>query len=375
MLTNDDNRRDYSRFKPMGYPVRHRRKIPFQPIVALPLEYRDMLREIRRLDSVLDSFVLGSIDYLELVNDAYADNIHWSTKIEGNELSIDEVKKLTTGFTRGEFEESDNGPTQEILNHLYSFFAKKELGLPWDTDVLKNTHQLLMEGVNKDVVPGRIRTEEVSVVGRDGTEYFIACPPKNIGIELESLLEWLNESPYDEIVTATIFFHEFESIHPFRDGNGRTGRTLFQILMQELGLKNCKLCKFEREMLSDSGTYYDLLAYTDSVGSYTQLVLYVTEALLRAYRIAEADFREKDRLAEMDENTRVIVQKAKGTKSFSFNDAVTWIPGLGVQSLRKKLDLLVEMDILEKRGKTKSMVYLFKDPLRELRINHQRPSE
>jgi Fic family protein len=368
MPSADSNSIDYSRFRPLGYPVRHRRKVPFQPMLSLPLEYRSMLKEIRRLDSVLDTFVLGSEDYMELVRDAYADNIHWSTKIEGNELPLEEVKRITTRFTKGQYREKSTGPKQEILNHLYSFFAKNEFGLPWDMNVLTRIHTILMKEVNENVIPGQIRSEDVSVIGSDGTEYFIACPPGSIMLELDSLLEWLNLSPYDEIATSTLFFHEFESIHPFRDGNGRTGRTLFQILLQELGLKNCKLCKFEKEMLSDPTTYYDLLAYTDSTGVYTQLVMFIAEALLRAYEEAVREFAGRDRLAEMDENTRVLVKNAKGVKSFTFSEALTWIPGIGPATLRADLDRLAEMDILDKCGKTRSLRYQFKDPLRELRM-------
>ena len=214
-----------------------------------------------------------------------------------------------------------------------------------------------MDGVREGIVPGKIRDFDVSAIGHDGTEYFIACPSAGIRAELESLLDWLNTSPYDELITATIFFHEFESIHPFEDGNGRTGRTLFRILLQELGLKNCKLCKFEKEMLSDSSTYYDLMAYTDSTGIYSQLVMYVAESLLEAYEKAVDTFGARDLLKGMDENSRLIVQRAKNTKSFTFNDAIRWIPGLGVQSLRLYLDKLTEMGILEKRGRTKGLRY------------------
>ena len=326
-----------------------------------------MIREIRRLDSVLDGFILGSEDYLELVEDAYADNIHWSTKIEGNDLSLDEVRELTRWFSKGVSMEIDTGPRQEILNHLYSFFIKKEMSLPWDENVPRNVHSLLMKDVSDDVTPGGYRTEEVSVVGSGGFEYFRACPTKYIEEEMRSLIDWVNRSPYDEIITSALFFHEFESIHPFKDGNGRTGRTLFQILMQELGLRNCKLCKFEKEMLSELGTYYELLAYTDSTGQYTPLVMYVTESLLRAYENAVSEFGEKDRLADMDENTRVLVRRAKEVGMFSFKDACGWMPGMGSQTLRIKLDGLVDMDILEKRGNTRSMRYHFKDPLRNIR--------
>ncbi len=362
-------KQDYSRFRPIGYPVRHRRKVPFEPSLSLDIRYRGIIRRIRELDRELDGFVLSATDYLDLISETFSDNIHWTTRIEGNDLSLDEVRRLTTRFTSRERIETRNGPSQEILNHLYSLFAKKEFGLPWNISNLENTHRMLMEGVHDDIVPGKIRDSDVSVIGHDGTEYFIACPPAGIKAELESLLDWLNTSPYDELITATVFFHEFESIHPFRDGNGSTGRTLFQILLQELGLKNCKLCKFEKEMLSDSSTYYNLMAYTDSAGIYSQLVMYVAESLLEAYEKAVDTFGTRDLLKGMDENSRLIVQRARNTKSFTFNDAVQWIPGLGVQSLRMYLDRLTEMGILEKRGRTKGLRYSFNDPLRELRYS------
>ena len=367
MVDYYQKKHDYSKFKPVGYPVRHRRKIPFNPTLSLGTEYRDIVRRIRELDRVMDGFVLSSSDYLELVSDAFSDNIHWTTRIEGNKMSLDEVRRLTTRFTNGERIETRNGPTQEILNHLYSFFAKEELELPWSMKSIKGVHRLLMKEVNKHIVPGKIRDEEVSAVGADGTEFFIACPHASIEPELESLIEWLNGSPYDEIITATLFFHEFESIHPFRDGNGRTGRTLFQILLQKLGLKNCKLCKFEKEMLSDTSTYYNLLAYTDSTGNYGQLVMYVAESLISAYEKAADTFRERDRLCNMDENTRTIVRRSKEVDSFTFAEAAQWIPGMGPQTLRTCINGLAEIDILQKTGQTKGMRYSFKDPLFSLR--------
>lgn len=357
---------DYSRFKPVAYPVRHRRKVPFEPKLSLPLDYRRMLAEIRDLDRELDRFVLSDRDFAELVNDAYSDNIHWSVKIEGNDLPLEEVKRLTTRFSEGHVGEKNPGPRQEIINHLYSFFAKEALGLPWNGSTVRQVHSLLMNGVSEDSAPGETRGVEVSVVGADGTEYFMACPAVNVDEELESLVDWLNESPYDEIVTASIFFHEFESIHPFRDGNGRTGRTLFQILLQELGLRNCKYCKFEKEILSDSETYYNLLAFTDATGVYTQLVMYVTESLLSAYRKAAEVFGEKDQIRYLDENSKTIVSKSRSVESFTMKDACLWIPGLGSQSVRSRIDVMVERGILEKTGATKGLRYRFRDPFRNL---------
>ena len=367
MAVTGRNGQDYSVFKPIGYPVRHRRKVPFNPTLSLGTEYREIIRKIRELDRKLDDMVLSSDDYLELVNDAFSDNIHRTTRIEGNRLSLDAVKDLTERFSRGERVEADSGDEQEIINQLYLTISKEEWRLPWDMERMMLAHHILMKDVDKRITPGRIREENVSVLGPDGTEYFRACPPGSIAEELESLVEWLNASPYDEIITATIFFHEFESIHPFRDGNGRTGRMLFQILLKELGLKNCILCKYEKEILGNPSVYYDLLAYTDSTGMYSQLVMYVAESLLTAYESTVKLFSERDRLPAMDERERIIVRNAKTAHQFTIIEASQWTPDIGLQTLRDCIEGLAEIDVIQKSGRTKGLRYSFKDPFFDVR--------
>jgi len=366
MIEDYDKKLDYSRFKMAMYPVSHKRKVPFNPCVRLNLEYRRMLDEIRNLDRRLGEMILSGNDYMELVNDAYADNIHWSVKLEGNNLPLGEVRRLTTLFTEGKTEEVNPGPHQEILNHLYSFFAKDYFTLPWKMKNITQTHKILMDGVSQPEISGVIRVDRVSIKGNDGQEYFITCPPENIMGEMISLLEWLEESPYDEIVTSVLFFHEFESIHPFRDGNGRTGRTLFQILLQELGLKNAGLCKFEQKLLKNSENYYNLLAYVDGTAEYYPFIMYVTESLLQAYNEAVEIFEKKDVLRDLDENSKVFAIRAKKVRSFTLADARSWIEPLGEQTMRMKLNELVDKGVLKKSGKTKGMTFEFNDPLKDV---------
>ena len=357
-------KQDYSKYKVSGYPVRHRRKIPFEPKLTMDLETRSMIRDIRSLDNILDGYILSAYDYLDLVQEAYASNIHWSTKIEGNELSLDQVRDLTREYTAGRVTESPNGPTQEILNHLNSALSRNMFSLPWTLETVLDIHDALMDGVG-ECEPGVIRTEEVSVYSSDGIELFRACPASSVTEELTNLIEWVNESPFDEVVTATLFFHEFESIHPFEDGNGRTGRVLFQGLLNEMGLRNCSLCKFEEKLLSDTRTYYDLLRYTDLFGNYTPLVRYVTESLLSSYVEAVEVFSEKDRIKDMEENTRKLAIMSKQMGFFSLRTAVQQM-NLGEQSVRSKLEDLVEMGIIEKVGYGRGMKYVFNDPFRQL---------
>lgn len=355
---------DYSKYRVVNFPVRHRKKMPFYPTVSLNLETRGMFREIRKLDSQLESYLLQGSDYYDLVLDAYASNTHWSTRIEGNRMTFEEVRTLATEFTSGRIRESPNGPSQEILNHL-GFLFRDKLDLPWDIGTVLYVHKRLMTGVG-DIEPGTLREKDVCVRGSDGTEYFIACPTSSVHDELSSLMEYVNSSPFEDVVTATLFFHEFESIHPFLDGNGRTGRVLFQTLLKQLGLRSCNLCKFEEKMLSDPVTYYNLMSYTDLTGNYTPLIVYFTESLLCAYREAVDSFSESDLLKDMDENTRAIVSRAKVSGPFTVDDACGWTV-LGSSKVRRILDGLVDGGILVKEGRTRSMRYVFLDPFRDLR--------
>ena len=136
--------------------------------------------------------------------------------------------------------------------------------------------------------PGTYRTVDSSVYTDEGQETFRPCPPIHIAREMESLLDWTNRRApaLHPLVAATVFFHEFESIHPFLDGNGRVGRTLFHLYLQQHGLANSHLCMVEKELTTDPETYYQLLAWTDQSTSYAELLDYFSAALLRSYEAA-----------------------------------------------------------------------------------------
>ena len=362
----------YSEYAPSGYPVRHKKKEPFSPTIKLGLDYRERFDDIRKMDYRLDAIILTAGDYLDFVKDVCSSNIHWSTSIEGNPLSQEDVKRISTSFFSGKkSKEKREGPAQEILNHLHSHLAADRFKLPWNIEILKDTHETLTKGTGITGAPGKIRTHGSVIRDESGFEYMIPCPPGHIKDELNSLLSWLKESPYDPIVTATLFFHEFESIHPFTDGNGRTGRTLFQILLQELGLKNSKLCRFEEKILGSLRTYCHLLGYTDQTQDYRPLIMYISESLQMAYKKALEEFESKNILKGLDEASKTLAIRSKRASWFSISDASSWV-SLGEQRISHKLNELVEMGVLEKDGRTKATRFRFKDPFAYIKERSQK---
>ena len=359
--------RKYASYRSDYHPVRHRKKDLFSLNLKLSPEYRGKLMGIWSKDDLLADYILSLKDYEELVSDAHAVNVHWSTKIEGNKLSLEEVRESSRKITASKARIAHNpGPKQEIINHLYSYFMEEELHLPWSLSMVELIHRMLMTGTGENCVPGHIREEEeMEVTDGKGRVTFKACPAKHVKTELNDLMEWVNESPYDPMVTAVVFFHEYESIHPFTEGNGRTGRTLFRVLMQELGFRRFNLCKLEDKLLAESGIYYSLLEYTDEKGDYGPLIEFFIDCIDDAYEEAVEEFSKRDLIKDMNEDSRKIAINARKSMDwFSVSDAMRWVLGLSDQSVRSRLASLVEKGVLEKEGQTRSTRFRFNDPFR-----------
>jgi Fic family protein len=339
-------------------------------VVSIGAGTKEVLLNIRRLDNELDRLVLTASDYMELVTEAYASNVHWSTRLEGNPLKEEEVVRLTRQTFSGKEGEMNPGPQQEIINHLYTYFLRDRLRPPWSLGTLRSVHSMLTEGTGTEGVPGEFRTTHASIMDQ-GAEAFIACPPQYLEEETSSLLDWLNSSgpALEPLVCSSVFFHEFESIHPFRDGNGRVGRTLFHLLLQESGMRNSKLCRIDLHLLRDPSVYYDLLAFTDEKGTYSEMIEYFALCVVEAYQEALERFKGKDLLSKgLDEGSIRLVQKAREVGvPFELRTAAGWVKGLGEQSLRARLNRLVEMGFLAKEGRTAATRYRFIDPFQSFK--------
>jgi Fic family protein len=367
MINEYNNMQEYN---PKFSPVRHKRKVPFSPSAEVTAEFAHRIQRIRGLDFELNRYILTEKDYSELVMDAYSSNIHWSTKVEGNPLSEDEVKRITRATMLSGNIEKRAGPSQEVINHLLVLAGEEALARKWDKKFLCALHEILLEGTGSKAKIGGYR-ENQAVIEEGGEEVFIACPPGSIEEEMESLLDWVNKKApaYDVVVAATLFFHEFESIHPFEDGNGRLGRTLFHIYLVGHGLRKSNLCKIDYEILGNTRQYYSLLAYTDESGDYEPLVEAFSLAVLRSYERTIESFSDKDLLSSnLDEISKTLIAGARQRKEwFNVKDAVEWVDEVGEQTVRNRLNGLADMGVLEKMGKTKGLKFRFKIPFSTLK--------
>ncbi|MFC0343790.1 Fic family protein [Epilithonimonas hispanica] len=203
--------------------------------------------------------------------------IEWtynSNSIEGNTLTLQETKMvIEEGFTikgkslREHFEAVNHQEAIEFIESLVS-----DSYILNEKDIL-NVHNLVLNKIEKDFA-GRFRTSGVRISGAN----FV--PPNALKIDdyITELIEWVNSSNENFLIKSAIFHHRFVWIHPFFDGNGRTVRLLFNLLLMKEGFPPAIILKNDRKK------YYDALNSANN-GDYSKLLLLILQASERSLDI------------------------------------------------------------------------------------------
>lgn len=189
-----------------------------------------------------------------LQKDSRARNVHASTAIEGNPLTLEQVRALEEGR---ELADPAVRSKNEILNYLAGLrFVEKRVGKKKlaHEDVLE-LHRILAKGVMDQGEAGRYRSIPVQV-GR----YIPPRPDEVSGLMFE-LLEWWNQksSKLSPVLSSSILHYRFEAIHPFADGNGRTGRALALWELYRRGFDTHHIFSVDEYYWEDRPRYYKAL--------------------------------------------------------------------------------------------------------------------
>ena len=361
---------NYAKYDVYKYPIQYRRKYTFSPTLSLTHEYRKIFMDITEMDRLLDDIHLNKDDYVLAMKDSYATNIQTSLVKEGENIDIADIEDFIDAYHEldGKVVDSVGGPKQEIYNNIRAFAFGIGNGQSIGADGIIDMHRMLMEGVDDRVIPGELRTTKHVVLDDNGKSPRTTCPPEYIASELESLMRWLKGSPYDAISTGAIFVLEFDAIHPFEHGGNRVRHTMFQIILHDLGLRNIGLCRYDDLIDADRPTYKRLLDYARVEEDYFPVVMYLAEKIHESYRMALSELSAKDRLDGEDGYMCQIARYARYIDDeFTVAEACSWAPDVKEQTIRTKLNGLVDLGILDRKGNTRNTRYRYNDFLKYLR--------
>lgn len=258
----------------------------FDPKFVLGLDILSPARGAIRLDGALDTSVLSPRIHRFLLDWARLRNVFSSSKMEGNPIPLDEAQRV---LQTGKAERPDQ---EEILRLSKAYARVHETARfqPLTRDEILKIHGELFTGILlAEERPGQFKDKLNGVYDeRMGQWVFEATPPERTEVELDALLTWYYGPGQllDPVVAAGLFFVEFQAIHPFLEGNGRTGRLLNHRLLRASGFQNITLTAIDGMIFRRSRKYYETLRATNRGRNYHVWLRFYADTLRRAYEEA-----------------------------------------------------------------------------------------
>lgn len=197
--------------------------------------------------------------------------IHSSLAIEGNGLSETQVSDIIDGkHVLAPLRE-----IREVKNAIATYDLFPTLN-PFSKQDLLRAHHTMMQALVDS--PGRWRTGGVGVFGEKGCVH-IAPPAERVPQLMDDLFHWLRNSDDHLLIRSCVFHYEFEFIHPFTDGNGRTGRLWQSLILSKLHPLFAHL-PVENMVHSNQQAYYDAISSSTAAGESTPFIEFMLGEIL-----------------------------------------------------------------------------------------------
>jgi len=260
-----------------------------------------------------------------------------STRIEGTQASLDSFFDA----------EADDRPLSADFEEVRNYMRAMELAierlpeLPLSVRLIKEVHSVLLAGVRgQERQPGELRKSQ-NWIGAPGdtpdTAPFVPPPPQEVADLLSDLEKFIHEPPrLPPLVQAAMLHYQFETIHPFLDGNGRLGRLLiilFLIHSRRLPIPLLYLSPYF-EVRRDE--YYDLLQGVRTKGDFGSWLAFFLRAVCDQSEDATA---RAERLTDLRERYRQAVQASTRSTANALVDVAFRHPVLNTRLVQSKLEV------------------------------------
>ncbi|MFN0135441.1 MAG: Fic family protein [Phycisphaerae bacterium] len=303
-----------------------------------------------------------------------------TSQIEGTQATLRDV--LTYEATH----QSDRvDVVEEVCNYVDALTsARKQLaaprGLPLSIRLLFEAHRRLMRGARGATKqPGEVRRSQNWVGGtRPGNARFVPPPPEEVAGALASLERWIHsDDPLPPLIKAGLAHAQFETIHPFLDGNGRIGRLLIALLVEHWSVLSQPLLYVSVALRRHQQEYYARLAAVRTDGDWEGWTAFFLECIRESaedgVRVAQALHsllaRDRERVVRHQRATVAAIQLLDQlpTRPLITVPAAAKALRLTSPPARKAIELLASLRVLrETTGKQRDRVYGYHDYLRIL---------
>lgn len=263
----------------MAYQSFRPAPLPPNPPIALSGELVAKLVDANKKLAALDG-LSARIPNMDLFVSMYVrKEALLSSQIEGTQCTLDDILNPL-------MEENTNRNVSDVVNYIKATeFALNRLhSLPLCNRLIKETHAVLMEGVRgQEKSPGEFRYSQNWIGGQGSTirnARYIPPNPEDMQTAMSDLEKYMNgDDLLDPLIQAALIHYQFETTHPFLDGNGRVGRLLITLFLMEKGILSRPALYISYFLKMNRIEYYDRMTQVRKTGDYEQWVMFFLQAL------------------------------------------------------------------------------------------------
>ena len=262
-----------------------------------------------------------------------------SSQIEGAQSSVADSLLIPHLGDSGEIRDED----AEIENYVDAMYAGLQAisdGAAIDCALMCRLHGILLRrGRGRDKNPGQFRTRQNWVGGNDPvTASYVPPPPENVAGCMKSLETFIGGSDpgMHPLIRAGLAHAQFESIHPFEDGNGRIGRLLMVLMLIRDGLLAMPILYLSQHLKAERRSYYYLLNRARESGDWESWLAFFLEAIVVAANDAR---RTADRcLAVFEEDSERIGSASRSALATRVHRYMFARPIASIAQIRSEID-------------------------------------
>ena len=370
-ITNLSGEMAYQSFRP--------NPLPPEPPIEMSNEMIAKLVDANRKLATLDG-LSSRIPNMDLFVSMYVrKEALLSSQIEGTQCTLDDILNPFA-------QENTNLNVSDVVNYIRAeeFAIDRLQTLPLCNRLIKETHAVLMEGVRgQEKNPGEFRYSQNWIGGQGSTlrnARYIPPNPEDMINAMSDLEKYMNgEDSLDPLIQAALIHYQFETTHPFLDGNGRVGRLLITLFLMEKKILSTPSLYISYFLKMNRIEYYDRMTQVRKTGDYEQWVLFFLQALSDS---AEDAIQTIDRLTEIhNRNVQKFENMTKRQQANAMN-FLTYLEknpiidiqktaaalNLSYNTVAKSVALFVDNGILQQTEKSgRSKIYSYVDYLAVLR--------
>jgi len=327
------------------------------PLLPELTQYSDLFKKIEILSGSLKHAPLSKLQTTQIFHQQLLKSSLFSAKIEGNTLHLNSINQNA-------LKNPKEKNKLEIANVFKALNISQKIKKPFEITSLLQIHQIVMKNLSQQ--NGQLRQESSAIYDQFGNIVYLTSEPSDATQMLSILIKQINltfHSPWEkQLLKIGCCHYYFEKIHPFLDGNGRTGRVLLQYQLLQNSICQTAFLPIEEYFEKNKSEYYFYLEKnTRQLDAWLEFFLkgmiWALEKLLQDIKNLQINENMNPQTLALLPRRQEILNIIKDHPYISLDRLKRRFPTIPARTISHDVQQLIKAQLVTKYGKTRGVVY------------------